>query len=74
MSETRQRNGHTIVLDGCVWKCRQCGHKFDALVDADLFWCGEDCTGKHPGDRTGTSAGRVPPAGDARPDTTGGNR
>jgi hypothetical protein len=31
-----------------MWRCLQCGHRFDAAVDADLFWCGEDC--KHPGD------------------------
>ena len=47
----RQRNGHTLELDGCMWRCLQCDHKFDAAVDADLFWCGDDCTGKHPGDR-----------------------
>jgi hypothetical protein len=45
-----QRNGHTLELHGCMWRCLQCGHRFDAAVDADLFWCGEDCTGRHPGD------------------------
>lgn len=47
---TRQRNGHTVILDGVMWRCLQCDHRFDALVDADRFWCGDDCTGKHPGD------------------------
>lgn len=38
------RNGHLLKLDGCMWSCLHCGHRFDAAVDADLFWCGEDCT------------------------------
>ena len=45
----RQRNGHTVELQ-TDWVCLQCGHHFDALVDADAFWCGDDCTGKHPED------------------------
>jgi hypothetical protein len=44
------RNGHLIELRETDWRCLICGHWFDAAVDADLFWCGEDCTGKHPGD------------------------
>lgn len=44
------RNLHLIELRECSWRCLQCGHWFDAAVDADLFACGEDCAGKHPGD------------------------
>lgn len=42
-----QRNGHTLELQGVMWKCLQCSHYFDAATDADGFWCGEDCTGRH---------------------------
>lgn len=44
------RNAHLLELDGCDWRCLICGHWFDAAIDADLFMCGEDCTGKHYGD------------------------
>lgn len=37
------RHGHLIELDGAEWKCRICEHRFDAAVDADLFWCGDPC-------------------------------
>lgn len=46
----RQINGHTLDLRETSWRCLQCGHWFDAAVDARLFWCGDDCTGKHQGD------------------------
>jgi hypothetical protein len=45
-----QRNGHTLHLDGCTWRCLQCRHWFDAAIDAEAFWCGEDCAGKHHGE------------------------
>lgn len=44
------RNGHVLILSEDDWRCQICGHYFDAAVDAELFFCGEDCTGKHPGD------------------------
>ena len=42
------------------WRCLHCGHKFDAAVDADLFWCGDDCAGKHPGDATSEEVPQFP--------------
>lgn len=48
------RNGHLIELSGCMWRCLHCRHQFDAAADADLFWCGDNCTGKHYGDPTPT--------------------
>lgn len=39
-----QRNGHTLVLVECDWKCLQCKHYFDAAVDAEKFFCGEKCS------------------------------
>jgi hypothetical protein len=44
-SETgrHHRFGHLIELDDIDWKCRICGHSFDAAVDAEEFWCGEPC-------------------------------
>lgn len=47
-----QRNGHTLELRATYWRCLQCDHRFEVAQDADLFWCGDDCTGKHPGDTT----------------------
>lgn len=44
----RQRNGHTIELDDCMWRCLQCRHWFDAASDADAFWCGDPCTCPRP--------------------------
>jgi hypothetical protein len=38
-----QRNGHTLVLVECDWKCLQCKHYFDAATDADKFFCGDAC-------------------------------
>lgn len=43
------RNGHTLALVECDWRCETCGHSFDAASDAGRFACGQDCTGKHPG-------------------------
>lgn len=54
------RNGHLIYVDGCMWRCELCRHKFDAAVDADLFWCGEDCAGKHHGAPAPTVPGTAP--------------
>ncbi len=45
------RSGHVLVLAETDWWCQICKHYFDAAADADLFWCGESCAGKHPGDR-----------------------
>lgn len=45
--ERRHVNGHTLVLPESEWLCLQCRHYFDALVDAELFWCGDACV--HPG-------------------------
>lgn len=41
------RNGHALYLDGTMWRCEGCGHKFDAAVDAEGFYCGEDCAPYH---------------------------
>lgn len=41
------RNAHLLELAECDWRCLICGHSFDAASDADLFACGDDCTGKH---------------------------
>lgn len=41
------RNGHLIELGDVDWKCLLCGHIFDAAIDADKFFCGDDCTDKH---------------------------
>ena len=49
-TDRRHRNGHILELGGGTWRCIHCRHWFDAAVDADLFWCGDDCTGKHPHD------------------------
>ena len=49
-SGRQHRNAHLLELDGCMWRCLICRHQFDAASDADLFACGEDCTGKHHGD------------------------
>ena len=43
------RNGHLLELRECDWRCLVCGHWFDAAIDADLFWCGDDC--RHPGEQ-----------------------
>lgn len=51
------RNGHLLELRSCSWRCIHCDHHFDAAIDAELFWCGDDCTGKHFEDRA--------PGGDA---------
>lgn len=41
------RNGHLIELRETSWKCLICKHYFDAAVDADKFFCGDPCQGKH---------------------------
>jgi hypothetical protein len=49
-SGRHHRNGHLLEIHGCMWRCLHCRHVFDAAVDAERFWCGEDCTGRHPGE------------------------
>lgn len=44
------RNGHLLELLTTYWRCLLCGHAFEAAADADLFWCGDDCIGKHYGE------------------------
>lgn len=47
------RNGHLLELSEGAWHCLICKHWFEAAIDADLFWCGESCLGKHPGEANG---------------------
>jgi len=50
------RNGHVLILSETDWVCLICGHHFDAAVDAELFFCGDDCTGRHYGDTANVDA------------------
>lgn len=52
------RRGHVLELRECDWRCLICGHWFDAASDADLFWCGDDCAGKHHGDEKRNTPGK----------------
>lgn len=52
----RSVNGHTLELRATYWRCLQCDHHFETTGDAGLFWCGDDCTGRHFGeDKAATS-------------------
>ena len=54
----RSVNGHTLELRATYWRCLQCDHCFENASDAEGFWCGDDCTGRHYGD----DASVTPPA------------
>ena len=45
----RSVNGHTLELWATYWRCLQCDHRFENAADAEGFWCGDDCSGKHHG-------------------------
>lgn len=51
----RSVNGHTLKLQGTYWRCLQCRHAFENASDAEGFWCGENCAGKHFGEPGGPS-------------------